>query len=75
MQNPGGLQSVEVLGGGLQTWAARGQNSGSDGGLEVIGIPEKMPVPELMRVLEEMRISELMGDPEVMRAQRGHPQV
>lgn len=66
---------MEVLGGGLQTWAARGQNSGSDGGLEVIGIPEKMPVPELMRVLEEMRISELMGDPEVMRAQRGHPQV
>lgn len=35
MQNPGGLQSVEVLGGGFQTWAARGQDSGSDGGLEV----------------------------------------
>lgn len=33
MQNPRGLQSVEVLGGGLQTWAARGQDSGSEGAL------------------------------------------
>lgn len=51
------------------------EDSGGDGGLKGEWNPGGNWGPGGNGVLEEMRISELMGDLEIMKAQKGHPQV
>lgn len=65
IQKPGVLQSVGGGGGGLDLWAARSQDSRSKGFRDNRDPRENWGSGG----------NELMGDLEVMRAQRGHPQV